>query len=62
MPPTNDGPTRRLEVLAGRSLAMFVHPSAAWRSRSTNQRAGLLFAYFAFSYLLTFGLLRLIAA
>jgi hypothetical protein len=49
----------RVEVLVGRSLAVCVHPYAAWRSRSANQRTLLLLAYFTVSYLLVFGLLRI---
>ena len=48
-----------IEVLVGRSLAMCVHPYAAWRSRSTRCRAFVLFAYFVGSYALVLGALEL---
>lgn len=59
MPSANDRRAHRVETLVGRSLAICVNPYAAWRSRSTNNRALLLLAYFTVSYLLVFGLLRL---
>ena len=62
MPPANDRQTRRFEVLVGRSLAICVHPRAAWRSRSTSYRAALLFAYFSLAYMLVFALLNVLPA
>jgi hypothetical protein len=59
MTPAYKPVNRRVEVLVGRSMAVCVHPYAAWRSRSANQRALLLLAYFTVSYLLVFGLLRI---
>jgi hypothetical protein len=59
MAPAYKPVNRRFEVLVGRSVAVCVHPYAAWRSRSANQRALLLLAYFTVSYLLVFGLLRI---
>ena len=50
------------EIFIGRSAALFVHPMAAWRSRSKRDRAVLLFSYFAISYLLVFTLLNAITA
>jgi hypothetical protein len=38
------------EVLVGRTLALCVHPYAAWRSRSAKGRALVLFTYMAVSY------------
>jgi hypothetical protein len=55
-------PTDRLETLVGRSVAMFVHPCAAWRSRSGATRLRLLAAYILAGYLLSLGLLLLLAA
>jgi hypothetical protein len=46
-------PTTRLEVLVGRSLAMCVHPYAAWRAQSTAGRWLVVFAYLAASYAVT---------
>ena len=46
-----------IEGLVGRSLAMCVHPYAAWRSRSTRCRGFVLFAYFVGSYALVLGAL-----
>jgi len=56
----NQGPGR-VEVLLGRSLAICVHPYAAWRSRSAQQRATLVVAYFSVSYGIVLGLLHLAA-
>jgi hypothetical protein len=50
MAPTLNSPARRLEVLVGRSLAMCVHPYAAWRLYSTRGRLFVLFTYLAASY------------
>jgi hypothetical protein len=47
----------RLEVLIGRSLAMCVHPYAAWRSQSVKRRALVLVAYMAASYFVVLGAL-----
>ena len=38
------------EVLVGRTLALCVHPYAAWRSRSLKGRALVLFTYMVLSY------------
>ena len=54
--------TRRFEVLVGHSLAICVHPCAAWLSRSTSYRAAVLVAYFALGYVLVLGLLQVISA
>ena len=63
MAPTNDQrQTQHFEVLVGRSLAICVHPCAAWLSRSASYRATVLIAYFALGYLVVFGLLNLISA
>jgi hypothetical protein len=48
-----------IETLVGRSLAMCVHPYAAWRSRSTRRRGFVLLAYFAGAYALVLGALFL---
>ena len=46
-------PTGRLEILVGRSLAMCVHPYAAWRAHATGGRLLVLFTYAAASYAVT---------
>jgi len=48
-----------IETLVGYSLAMCVHPYAAWRSRSARRRAFVLLAYFAGGYALVLGALLL---
>jgi hypothetical protein len=40
----------RCEILIGRSLAMCVHPVAAWRCGSIRARCVVVAAYFAASY------------
>jgi hypothetical protein len=44
------GASMRLEVLVGRSLAVSVHPFAAWRSSLRFARLLLLGSYFAAGY------------
>jgi hypothetical protein len=50
-------PGTRFEVLVGRSLAMCLHPYAAWRTHSTAARLFILFAYAAASYAVMLGVL-----
>jgi hypothetical protein len=45
-------PSTQLEIFIGRSLAMCVHPFAAWRTQSNSQRGFIVLAYFAASYVL----------
>jgi hypothetical protein len=45
------------EILAGRAVAMCVHPYATWRVRSTRSRMFVLLAYFVVSYAFVLGLL-----
>jgi len=59
---THRRPSSRIEVLIGRSAAVCIHPFAAWRSRSRNDRAVLLISYFAMSYVIVLGLLRALSA
>lgn len=57
---TPDRPSTRTEILIGRSLAVCVHPVAAWRSGSTAVRLQFFAGYFVASYVLIFlGLLML---
>ena len=46
-----------IELLAGRALAMCVHPYAAWRAHSSRARLFVVFAYFIGSYAAVLGLL-----
>jgi len=46
---------RRHEVLLGRSLALCVHPYAAWRSQSAMTRLFVFTAYLTASYVLVLG-------
>jgi len=52
-------PTARVATLVGRSLAMCVHPYAAWRTHSLRGRAFVVSAYVAASYVLTLGVMEL---
>jgi hypothetical protein len=45
-------PSTRCEILLGRSLAVCVHPAAAWRSGSMSLRLQCFFGYFAAAYVL----------
>ena len=45
------------EVLVGRTIALCVHPYAAWRSHSVKRRAVLLVAYLTASYVIVLGAL-----
>jgi hypothetical protein len=47
----------QLEILIGRSLAICVHPYAAWQSHSMRKRMLVLFAYGAASYAIMLGTL-----
>ena len=46
-----DRPSTRLEVFIGRSLAICVHPFAAWASGSLSARVTFFVGYFLASYL-----------
>jgi hypothetical protein len=50
-------PVTQFEVLLGRSLAMCLHPYAAWRTHSRAARLFILFAYAAASYAVLLGVL-----
>ena len=50
-----DRPSTRTEILVGRSLAMCVHPYAAWRSHSARGRLLVFAAYLGASYVLILG-------
>ena len=60
MVPAGNLHSNRIEIFLGRSVALCVHPFAAWRSPSRIDRALLLISYFAFSYVTIFGLLHAI--
>ena len=62
MSPAHVRRSSRTEILIGRSAALCMHPLAAWRSPSRIDRAMLLISYFAISYVVVFGLLRVLAA
>jgi hypothetical protein len=62
MAPAHKRPSHRVEVLIGRSAACCVHPLAAWRSRSRNDRALLVASYVAVSYVVVLGLLHVLVA
>ena len=47
----------QLEIVIGRSLAMCVHPYAAWRSHSMKARMLVLVAYASASYVIMLGAL-----
>jgi hypothetical protein len=50
-PIPRERPSSRVEILIGRSLAMSVHPTAAWRVLPPSRRALMILGYFAVSYL-----------
>ncbi len=50
-------PSTPVEILIGRSLALCLHPYAAWRTRSNEQRAFVVLAYVAAGYAVTLGAL-----
>jgi hypothetical protein len=54
-------PGSSIETLVGRSLAMCVHPYAAWRVRSLKGRVFVVVAYAAVGYALTLSVLQLAA-
>jgi hypothetical protein len=59
MSATLNRPSTRNEILLGRTLALCIHPCAAWRTQSTSGRLLVFFAYLAASYTLVLGLLLL---
>lgn len=59
MPPTNDRPSP-LEIVIGRSLALILHPYAAWRSPFRRDRVVLVSSYFLASYAIVLGALSLL--
>jgi hypothetical protein len=56
-----NGVAVRFEVLVGRSLAMCVHPYAAWRMRSFRGRLFVVVAYAAVGYAIMLSVLQLAA-
>jgi hypothetical protein len=57
----SDRPATRLEVAIGRTLAVFVHPVAAWRARPVYRRLLLCSGCFTASYILVFLALRFLS-
>jgi hypothetical protein len=57
-----DRPSNRLEIAMGRSLAICVHPMAAWRSSSYRERLVLVGGYIGVGYFATLVALRLLSA
>jgi len=55
--PTHEEIRVELEILAGRALAMCLHPLAAFRSRSSKSRIFVVVAYVVGSYGVVLGLL-----
>ena len=47
----------RTEIVIGRTLAMMVHPYAAWRTRSAKGRAVVVASYIAAGYAVVLALL-----
>jgi len=62
MLPPADRQSSRTEILIGRSLAVCVHPVAAWRSGSTAVRLQFFAGYFVASYVLIFLALLLLGS
>jgi hypothetical protein len=57
-----DRPSNRLEIALGRSLAICLHPMAAWRSSSHRKRLALVGGYVGAGYVATLIALRLLSA
>jgi hypothetical protein len=51
------GTNMQIEILAGRALAMCLHPYATWRARSSKGRAFVVVAYVVGSYVVALGFL-----
>jgi hypothetical protein len=58
---TPDRPSTRMEVLIGRTLAVCVHPVAAFRSGSKSARLQFFAGYFVAGYVLVFLTLLILA-
>jgi hypothetical protein len=50
-PPSKDRPSNRLEIMIGRSVAICLHPVAAWLSRSPQKRLVLVAGYVGAGYI-----------
>jgi hypothetical protein len=57
-----DRPSNRLEIAMGRSLAICLHPVAAWLSRSQRKRLVLVGGYVGAGYVAVLLALLLLAA
>ena len=51
-------PATRVEIAIGRTLAVLVHPVAAWRTRNAYRRLLLYSGCFTASYILVFVVLQ----
>ena len=56
---TTDRPSTPPEVLIGKTLAMFAHPYAAWRTGTPSVCTVVVAAYFAASYVVVLIALKL---
>jgi hypothetical protein len=61
MLPSTQRPSTPVEILVGRSLAVCVHPYAAWPLLSNGGRAFVFAAYAAAGYAVVLGALQLIS-
>jgi hypothetical protein len=57
----SNGTSRRHEVLIGRSLAVCVHPLAAWRANARKDRLLVLAGYFTAAYAVALSALVLLS-
>jgi hypothetical protein len=57
----SDRPATRVEVAIGRTLAVCVHPVAAWRTRPDYRRLLLFSGCFTASYILVFVALQFLS-
>jgi hypothetical protein len=57
----SDRPATRVEVAIGRTLAVCVHPIAAWRTRPDYRRLLLFSGCFTASYILVFVALQFLS-
>jgi hypothetical protein len=61
MQPPSCRPANRVEILIGRSLAVCVHPVAAWQRGSRRMRAQVVIGYFAASYAIVLSALEMLS-
>ena len=59
-PAPQERPSNRVEIMIGRTLAVSMHPTMAWRLLRPSRRALMVLGYFAVSYVTVLGALQIL--